>query len=103
MVGSGARAAGSGEDLAREVDVLFTSLPGPRQSAAAMPGLIDALPTGGTWVDLTTNDRELVLELAERARRRDIGVLDAPVTGAIDGARRGELTIFVGGVEGVIE
>jgi 3-hydroxyisobutyrate dehydrogenase-like beta-hydroxyacid dehydrogenase len=30
MVGSGARAAGSGEE-ARELDVLFTSLPGPRQ------------------------------------------------------------------------
>ena len=103
LVRNGARPADSGEQLASEVDVLFTSLPGPRQSSAAMPGLIAALPTGATWVDMTTNDRELVLELARRAETRGITVLDAPVTGAVDGARRGELTIFVGGSPQTVE
>ncbi len=103
LVQNGARAADSGEQLAGEVDVLFTSLPGPRQSAAAMPSLIAALPAGATWVDMTTNDRELVLELARRAQTRDISVLDAPVTGAVDGARRGELAIFVGGSPRTLE
>jgi 3-hydroxyisobutyrate dehydrogenase len=103
LVSAGARGAPSGEALAREVDVLFTSLPGPRQSSAAMPALIDALPSGAVWVDMTTNDRGLVLQLADRARARDVAVLDAPVTGAVDGARRGELTIFVGGPVSVIE
>jgi 3-hydroxyisobutyrate dehydrogenase-like beta-hydroxyacid dehydrogenase len=100
---SGARPAASGQELAGQVEVLFTSLFGPRQSAAAMPGLIDALRPGATWVDLTTNDRDLVLELARRAEARQIAVLDAPVTGAVDGARRGELTIFAGGAGPVIE
>jgi 3-hydroxyisobutyrate dehydrogenase len=103
LVRSGARPAGCGQDVAGEVEVLFTSLPGPRQAAAAMPSLIDALRPGATWVDMTTNDRDLVLELAQRAEARHITVLDAPVTGAIDGARRGKLTIFVGGSEPVIE
>jgi 3-hydroxyisobutyrate dehydrogenase-like beta-hydroxyacid dehydrogenase len=52
---------------------------------------------------MTTNDRELVLELARRAETRGISVLDAPVTGAVDGARRGELTIFVGGALQTVE
>lgn len=39
---SGATPATSAEELARNVDVLFTSLPGPRQPASAMPSLIDA-------------------------------------------------------------
>jgi 3-hydroxyisobutyrate dehydrogenase len=103
LAAGGARPAASGDELASEVDVLFTSLPGPRQSAAAMPGLIDALPPGATWVDMTTNDRDLVLELARRADARQVAVLDAPVTGAIDGARTGNLRIFVGGQESVIE
>jgi 3-hydroxyisobutyrate dehydrogenase len=103
LVSHGAGSAQSGEQLAAEVDVLFTSLPGPRQSAAAMPGLIDGLRSGAVWVDMTTNDRELVRELAQRAARRDIAVLDAPVTGAVDGARRGELTIFVGGSSDALE
>jgi len=100
---SGARPGTSGEEVAGAVEVLFTSLPGPRQAAAAMPGLIDALRAGATWVDMTTNDRGLVLELAQRAEARQVSVLDAPVTGAIDGARRGTLTIFVGGPGPVLE
>jgi 3-hydroxyisobutyrate dehydrogenase len=103
VAAAGAIPAASGEALASEVDVLFTSLPGPRQSAAAMPGLIDALPPGATWIDMTTNDRDLVLELARRAEARQIAVLDAPVTGAVDGARTGNLRIFVGGPGPVIE
>jgi 3-hydroxyisobutyrate dehydrogenase len=97
MVRSGARPAASGQEVAGEAEALFTSLPGPRQSAAAMPSLIDALRPGATWVDMTTNDRDLVLELAQRAEARHIAVLDAPVTGAVDAARRGTLTIFAGG------
>jgi 3-hydroxyisobutyrate dehydrogenase-like beta-hydroxyacid dehydrogenase len=100
---SGARPGTSGEDVAGAVEVLFTSLPGPRQAAAAMPSLIDALRPGATWVDMTTNHRGLVLELAQRAEARQVSVLDAPVTGAIDGARRSTLTIFVGGSGPVLE
>ena len=99
----GATPATTGEELARNVDILFTSLPGPRQAASAMPSLIDAMGPGTIWVDMTTNDRDLVLELAQRANARQIRVLDAPVTGAIDGARQGTLTIFVGGPEPVVE
>src|SRR6202012_2191684 len=72
LVGNGARKTGSGEQLAAEVDVLFTSLPGPAQSAAAMPGLIDALRPGAIWVDMTTNDRELVVQLADRAAAHQV-------------------------------
>jgi 3-hydroxyisobutyrate dehydrogenase len=99
----GARAAASGAELAGHVDVLFTSLPGPRQVAAALPELIDALPRGATWVDMTTNDPKLVVELATHAEARGIGVVDAPVTGAVDGARTGDLRIFVGGPDPAIE
>jgi 3-hydroxyisobutyrate dehydrogenase-like beta-hydroxyacid dehydrogenase len=99
----GAQAASSGEQLAAQVDVLITSLPGPRQSAAAMPALLDALPSGAISIDMTTNDRDLVVELATRAAGRGIATLDAPVTGAVDGARSGNLTMFIGGPDDVIE
>jgi 3-hydroxyisobutyrate dehydrogenase len=102
VTSSGARPATSAEVLAANVEVLFTSLPGPRQSAEAMPELIDALPTGAIWIDMTTNDRDLVLELARRAAARGVATLDAPVTGAVDGARTGNLTVFVGGEDEVV-
>jgi len=64
--------------LAGEVEVLFTSLPGPRQSAAAMPSMIDALRPGATWVDMRTNDRDLVLDLAQRAEARHVRRITSP-------------------------
>src|ERR1700685_3968958 len=57
----GATIAASAEALAANVDVLMTSLPGPRQSRATMPALLSALKPGSLWIDLTTNDRALLM------------------------------------------
>jgi 3-hydroxyisobutyrate dehydrogenase-like beta-hydroxyacid dehydrogenase len=59
-------------------------------------GALQAMPSGSLWVDLTTSRPELVRELAALAPS-GVGVVDAPVTGAVDGARNGRLTVFAGG------
>ncbi len=94
----GARPAASAADCARRVDILLTSLPRPDHSSAVMrsDGALSALRAGSTWVDLTTNSKELVAELAAEAPA-GVDVVDAPVTGAVDGARTGRLTLFLGG------
>lgn len=103
LVAVGAKAAPNGRQLAANSDILFTSLPEPRHVEAAVPPLLDAMQPGSIWVDLTTNDRDLVLQLAAQAGERKVDVIEAPVTGAVDGARLGKLTFFVGGEEAVIE
>jgi 3-hydroxyisobutyrate dehydrogenase len=97
-VDAGAQAAGSAADCAGAADVLLTSLPRPDHVAAVMRdgGALDALRSGSIWVDLTTNRKELIAELAANAPT-GVTVVDAPVTGAVDGARNGRLTLFVGG------
>jgi 3-hydroxyisobutyrate dehydrogenase-like beta-hydroxyacid dehydrogenase len=102
-VACGATAVASGEAVAAQVDILFTSLPEPRHVAATVPALIDTMSAGSVWVDLTTNDRDLLLKLAQKASVRDVSVVEAPVTGAVDGARLGKLTFFVGGDKETIE
>lgn len=95
----GAVAAMSARDCARGADLFMTSLPGPPQVEAAMAGdggALSAMNPGSVWVDLTTNSLTLVRELASAAPE-GVAVVDSPVTGAVDGARRGELTLFVGG------
>ena len=95
----GAVAAPSARDCARGADLFMTSLPGPPQVEAVMAGdggALSAMNPGSVWVDLTTNSRELVLDLASAAPD-GVAVVDSPVTGAVDGARQGELTLFVGG------
>jgi 3-hydroxyisobutyrate dehydrogenase-like beta-hydroxyacid dehydrogenase len=98
IVELGATAAADAAACAASCDVLLTSLPRPDHVETVMvdAGALDALTAGSVWVDLTTNRRELVLELAARAPD-GVSVVDSPVTGAVDGARQGTLTLFAGG------
>ena len=102
-VDAGAAAAGSAADAAANVDVLLTSLPAPSHVEAVMcdAGALAALSPGATWVDLTTSRPELVRRLAVEAPDA-VSVVDSPVTGAVDGARNGTLTLFVGGDSAVV-
>lgn len=97
-VAAGAIAAESIAACASSCEVFLTSLPRPDhvESVMVTGGALDALQPGAVWVDLTTNRLELVSELADRAPA-GVRVVDSPVTGAVDGARTGQLTLFVGG------
>ena len=97
-VDHGAAATKSVAECASQVDVLFTSLPRPEHVEKVMidGDALQNLKHGAIWVDLTTNRKELVLELSKQAPT-GVSVLDSPVTGAVDGARNGKLTLFVGG------
>lgn len=98
-VAAGATPAASAAACAAGADLFLTSLPRPDhvQSVMAGPaGALAALRAGSVWVDLTTNRKELVAELAAAAPA-GVSVVDSPVTGAVDGARNGKLTLFAGG------
>lgn len=95
----GADLASSAVDAAIRCDLLLTSLPRPDHVASVMGGEDGALAVmkpGSIWVDLTTNRKELVEQLAANAPD-GVAVVDCPVTGAVDGARAGKLTLFLGG------
>ena len=97
-VANGAREGQNPAQIAGECDVLLTSLPQPPhvQSVMVDAGALAAMRPGSLWVDLTTNRKELVEELAGAAPE-GVDVCDSPVTGAVDGARNGRLTLFIGG------
>ena len=100
-VRAGARAGSSARECAVHADILLTSLPKPEHVESVMAGpdgALAAMRPGSTWVDLTTNRRELVIALASGAPT-GVNVVDSPVTGAVDGARNGRLTLFAGGHE----
>lgn len=96
---AGAVAGTSPSGVAAEADLLVTSLPRPADVEAVMrgsAGALGALRSGTVWVDLTTNRVELVRALAAEAPT-GVRMVDAPLTGAVDGARNGRLTVFAGG------
>ena len=93
----GAGVATSPAELAAQVDHIFTCLPSPAASEAVLAQMLPAMRPGATWVENSTLGREDVLRLAGLARFTDVPMLEAPVTGGVHLAARGEITVLVGG------
>ena len=103
VVEAGVVAGANSAEVAGHADLLLTSLNNPDQVATVMEdsGALAALQPGSMWVDLSTSRRELIQRLSDEAPE-GVSVADAPLTGAVDGARNGRLTIFIGGAEATV-
>ncbi|MDE3237494.1 MAG: NAD(P)-dependent oxidoreductase [Paracoccaceae bacterium] len=99
----GATVAGSVADLAAGVDHVFTCLPSPAVSEAVLAEMLPALRAGATWIENSTLGRDDMLRLAALASASGIDVLEAPVTGGVHLAARGEITVLAGGPETLFE
>ena len=66
-------------------------------------GLLAALRSGDTVVDMGSSEPQRTRRLATRASELGIELLDAPVSGGVPAAVAGTLTIMVGGPAGVLE
>jgi 3-hydroxyisobutyrate dehydrogenase len=99
-------AAVGAAELAAEVDVLITVLPGPPECEAAMMGeggALAAMRPGGCWLDFTSNDPRVATRIAEAAAERSIGAVGAPLRGGPAQAEAGELGFYVGGRPDALE
>jgi len=94
---AGAAWADSARKVAEAADVVFTSLPGPREVEAVAEELIAGMRKGTAWFDLSTNSPTVVRRLSERFATRGISMLDAPVSGGPTGAKSGKLALWVSG------
>ncbi len=96
----GARWADSPKAVAEASDIVFTSLPGPREVEAVAlgsDGLGDGAKPGLAWFDLSTNSPTTMRAAHAELGARGVDVFDAPVSGGPDGARSGQLAVWVGG------
>jgi len=80
-------------------------LPGsPELSALATgEGFLPLLSSGTTWVDMTSAAPEVGRMCAERAHRRGVAYLDAPLAGGAEAVRTGKATVYVGGEATTVE
>mgnify|MGYP003383162726 CR=1 FL=1 len=83
--------------LARECDVVLTSLPGPKEAQAVSAVLEKNMRAGCPWFDLSTNSPTVVRKLYADLKKNGIPMLDAPVSGGPAGAKSGKLALIVGG------
>ena len=107
FLAKGAEWADSPKAVAEKCDVIFLSLPGPKEVEAvatdASSGILAGLKKGGAVFDLSTNSPTVVRKIAAVFKDKGVNFLDAPVSGGPTGARTGKLAIWVGGDKKVFD
>lgn len=98
-VAAGATLASSAAELAGLVDHVFTCLPSPVVSEAVLREILPKMRAGATWIENSTLGRDDIVRLGALAAEHSVNLLEAPVTGGVHLAARGEITVLVGGDE----
>ena len=84
--------------LLEEVEVVFTMLPSGLIVKDIITEFIDNFKPNSILIDCSTIDVKTTKELSETLHKNNqIYMLDAPVSGGVQGAKSGELTFMVGG------
>ena len=104
-VKAGARWADSPRAVAEACEVIFASLPEPKDvEAVALDeknGLLSGMTAGKAFFDLSTNSPTVVRKLYAVFKSRGVHMLDAPVSGGPRGAESRKLALWIGGDEDV--
>ncbi len=101
LIELGAMWADSPRAVAEQSDVTFSivGMPDDVRQIALDPetGVLAGGRAGSIFVDMTTSEPELAIEIAAAAANRNMTSIDAPVSGGDTGAKNGTLSIMVGG------
>ncbi|MEM6565380.1 MAG: 3-hydroxyisobutyrate dehydrogenase, partial [Pseudomonadota bacterium] len=87
----------SGATAAQDADVVLTMLPNGDILRSVADELLPVMKKGALFLDCSTVDVESARAVAQTAADREIGFVDAPVSGGIGGAAAGTLTFMAGG------
>lgn len=100
LLASGAGWKDTPAEVAQAADIIITIVGYPSDVEAVYLGengiLANAKP-GSYAIDMTTSSPLLAKKLYEEGKKKEIHVLDAPVSGGDVGAKNGTLTIMAGG------
>ena len=103
---SGAKWAETPAELARQSEVVLTSLPNPpivEEVSLGAHGLIHGMTPGSVYIDLSSNSPKVIKQIAARLAEKGVQMLDAPVSGGTPGAKAGVLEVMVGGDKATYE
>lgn len=95
----GAKWADSPRAMIDSCDLVITCLPSPAAVAAVMEGengILEGMGEGKIWAEMSTNDKEEVIRLAELVKIRGAAAIECPVSGGCHRAATGNISIFAG-------
>lgn len=97
MAEHGVDAADSPADLARRCDVILTCVSADQDLQQVIDQMAAGLTPGAVVVDTSTVNPRTAQDLAARLAGAGVGFVDAPVSGGVEGAIRGTLSVMAGG------
>jgi 3-hydroxyisobutyrate dehydrogenase len=106
LLAAGAAWAESPAAVAEECEIVATCLPGPREMEQVCLGpgaLVANLKPGALYIDHTTNAPALVRRVHTLLAEKGVAMLDAPVSGGMEGAQTRDLLTMVGGEPAAFE
>jgi 3-hydroxyisobutyrate dehydrogenase-like beta-hydroxyacid dehydrogenase len=102
LVAKGAAGYKNVKELTNESNIIFTSLPNSnavKNVYLGEDGLVKSVKPGTILVELSTIEPDTVKEVEIKLKENDAHLLDIPVSGSPDEARRGELKLIAAGDE----
>lgn len=100
LIAKGAVWCESVAGVASGVDGLITCLTSPKISTQVMTGpngALAAMSPGTVWIETSTTEVHELMRIAELGKSCGVGTIEAPVTGGVHRAERGEITVLLGG------
>jgi 2-hydroxy-3-oxopropionate reductase len=104
LVEMGARQATSPKEVARQSDTIITMVsdsPEVELVVLGKDGVIEGVKPGSTVIDMSSISPLVTQKIGAELAKRNVAMIDAPVSGGESGAIQGTLSIMVGGDEGV--
>ncbi|HXH09290.1 MAG TPA: NAD(P)-binding domain-containing protein, partial [Alphaproteobacteria bacterium] len=90
LLENGADWADSPRIVAQQCEVVVTCLPGPPEMEAVVcgpEGILAGIKPGAIYIDHTTNSPLLVRRIHAMLQEKAVAMLDAPVSGGMEGAQ----------------
>lgn len=106
MVKAGALAALSSKDVAEKSEMVITMLPNSpevKEAVLGEDGVLAGARPGTVLIDMSSIAPLVSQEIAEKAKAKQVVLLDAPVSGGEPKAIEGTLAIMVGGPKNTFE
>lgn len=103
LIAAGAVWSPSPAAIAAECEVVATCLPGPPQMEVVAREIVAHARPGALYIDHTTNAPSLVRRVHAELAAKDVAMLDAPVSGGMEGARTRDLLVMAGGEPAAFE
>jgi len=91
------------QELAKQVDVVLLCVSADDDVLQVVSGVLETIKSGAIVIDMSTVSIDTARKAAKILSVKQVGFLDAPVSGGVEGAKNGTLAIMAGGNESVLD